>query len=205
MRSMLFCFQKSVALVLTEILKSKNDSSDELRISTGSEKKAVADPEDVVWTKELGFGHGRHLPVANRKYGFLDSPIGMGVRARTMEDFDPTYINRDYRSSTNLSRLSVDSPISTSYTAENLPINHSEPIMISMSPAIPIMFRQKDQENDNLYRGEKLAGSYVEPVAESTKLENIARSLGLSGSEGDESSDGDLEESDQSDTGDNES
>ena len=68
MRKWLFCFQKSVALVLTQLLSSNGNSEDISRMKRDSVLPSTQNLQSSeLWTQELGNGHGFHNRMMDRR------------------------------------------------------------------------------------------------------------------------------------------
>ncbi len=85
MRRWLFCFQRSVALVLTHLLSQKGSNHQPLFPTSRKSGSAQGeDDEDAhLWLCELGFGHGRHSLMLQRR----SSIQGTSVNADLKEEF----------------------------------------------------------------------------------------------------------------------
>eukprot|EP00599_Poterioochromonas_sp_BG-1_P005644 CAMPEP_0173144310 /NCGR_PEP_ID=MMETSP1105-20130129/7153_1 /TAXON_ID=2985 /ORGANISM="Ochromonas sp., Strain BG-1" /LENGTH=712 /DNA_ID=CAMNT_0014057959 /DNA_START=152 /DNA_END=2291 /DNA_ORIENTATION=+ len=131
MRKWLFCFQKSVALVISHIVEGR--------------KKEEYNEDEKVWLKDLGNGHG-HRDRGHRKNM-------VNLRAYTMEDVNERsfHMPRDSGFGRNPSRIGLNDEGSGS----------PAPKLLAVSPAIPIIVPTsfKGKEEGSFVR-DRVASSY---------------------------------------------
>jgi hypothetical protein len=156
MRKWLFCFQKSVAIVMTHILERR--------------KKEETNEDEKIWLSELGNGHGHY-----------SSRLGTSIpqpsvnRAYTMEDVpsnnDRSVFNLSGYSSKGSSRLNLADNGNTS--DNNSPAGGGGKLL-SVSPAIPIVMptsfknhniavshnESENERNDDSFSRDRVASSY---------------------------------------------
>lgn len=121
MRKWLFSFQKSVALVITQILEGR--------------KKAVNAEDQKIWLSDLGNGHGH----------FNARPNNVN-RAYTMEDVVEKRFNA--RDNNGFSRLNSRTVLHDDHSSNNSSnMTSPAPKMMAVSPAIPISMNQYKPRN----------------------------------------------------------
>lgn len=148
MRSWLFCFQKSSALVLTHILEAKSKAANFLQAQLEDRK---------IWTTELGHGHGCYQNVARRH----QTGNASNNRAYTMEDLG-------YRDN---SSLPLDMPFPPKWADR---VDPPSPVkMLAVSPAIPIHGMERASYDDDYDRRERVASSFKDDTDKFSPLEEM--------------------------------
>lgn len=155
MRKWLFCFQKSVALLLSRLM-DRNTTSNLRKSQNG------LDESSIVWLAELGHGHGKQSALAKKRksltennHSFSPTPSG---RSMTVEDHLWSRSDRSFldltrvNSSKNLTGLRN---INTGFLGSDTVHPPTRQVGVAYSPAIPIL------TGDNMLSNAKLAGSYV--------------------------------------------
>jgi hypothetical protein len=154
MRKWLFCFQKSVAIVMTHILERRK-------------KEEETNEDQKIWLSELGNGHGHY----NSRLG-TSIPQPSVNRAYTMEDVpsnnDRSVFNLSGYSSKGSSRLNLTDNGNNS----DSPLNSGR--LLAISPAIPIVMptsfknhnittnnnESENERNDDSFSRDRVASSY---------------------------------------------
>lgn len=165
MRKWLFCFQKSVALVLTHLRASNNPI--DLNENNSSN----------IWLKELGHGHGLHRPHLATTHT-TDPPFHVSGRALTAEDVYGAM--KDKTVASNVSELIRMSSLSNSqkHPSRYDASNHNHNSLLSAS--IPIASTSRVSAGiagAALNYEVKVAASYEESADRYEKLENIVNRL----------------------------
>ena len=184
MRKWLFCFQKSVALVLTH-LRASNNLIDLNENSSNN-----------IWLKELGHGHGLHRPHVATSHT-SDPPYQVSGRALTAEDVYGTM--KDKTVAGNVSELIRMSSLSSSqkhpsqidgsnhYHNSSLSASASASIPIASTSRVPAALAALNYED-------KVAASYEESADRYEKLENIVNRLSADYRSTDRNSESDLDD-----------
>ena len=176
MRKWLFCFQKSVALVLTH-----------LRASVPFHPIDNNENSSNIWLKELGHGHGLHRTHALSRYA-SDPPHQVSGRALTAEDVYEAM--KDKAVTGNVSELMrINSRNSSQKLSSNNDSRNSY-----LSASIPIVSTSRMPTTAALQFEDKVAASYEESADRYEKLENIVNRLSSDYRSSDRNSESDLDD-----------
>ena len=179
MRKWLFCFQKSVALLLSRLI-DRNTTTNFRKSQDG------LNDSDIVWIAELGHGHGKQSALAKKRKSLTDNNSNITITSRAMTVEDANLWQRSDRSFLDLTRaVSTKNLIGLQIRDVNSGIvgidtnaSQSRQASMSYSNAIPISLT--DAKNPS---SRKLAGSYVsesDSVGALVDLEEAIIGLSLS-------------------------
>lgn len=157
MHNWLFCFQKSVALVLTHLLTNAESVGKGSKLFKSIES---IDGDNNIWLSELGHGHGLQKAALLKRYTFQEQQQQQATRAFTTEDvFDAMRDKTRGGSSVDLSRINSTSSIS-SHSKERLQNSTAAGAGFPPSGLIPIASLPEMDGGASSYYEDKLATSY---------------------------------------------